>query len=86
MCFMLDQEVLLNMILGLAPDGAAKEINDDTNIVEDLQYDSLAMVELLNEIEEKFGVDFTELPDFLERFECVGDIWDGIQTLLNVAQ
>ena len=34
------------------------------NIYEDLQYDSLAIVELLTAIEEEFGVDFTELDDF----------------------
>ena len=40
------------------------EISEDTNIYEDLQYDSLAIVELLTAIEEEFGVDFTELDDF----------------------
>ncbi len=83
---MMDKDILINLILELAPQNGAKEVNDGTNIIVDLHYDSLAMVELLNAIEEKFGVDFTELPDFLERFECVGDIWDGIETLLNVAQ
>ena len=34
------------------------EISEDTNIYEDLQYDSLAIVELLTAIEEEFGVDF----------------------------
>ena len=81
---MMDKSELANMILELAPEDGAKEIDDSTNIIADLSYDSLAMVELLNEIEEKFGVDFTELPDFLERFECVGDIWDGIEILLGM--
>lgn len=31
------------------------EISEDTNIYEDLQYDSLAIVELLTAIEEEFG-------------------------------
>lgn len=81
MYMIMKKEILFHMILELAPDDVVKEINDDTDIIADLKYDSLAMVELLNEIEEKFGVDFTELPDFLERFECVGDIWDGIELL-----
>lgn len=78
------KDILITMILELAPGDSEKEINADTNIMEDLDYDSLAMVELLNGIEEKFGVDFTELADFLERFECVGDIWDGIELLLSM--
>lgn len=81
MYMIMKKEILFHMILELAPDDVVKEINDDTDLIADLKYDSLAMVELLNEIEEKFGVDFTELPDFLERFECVGDIWDGIELL-----
>lgn len=83
---MMDKRIFMNMILELAPEDGAKEVNDDTNIIADLNYDSLAMVELLNEIEERFGVDFTELPDFLERFECVGDIWDGIELLLGMVK
>ena len=82
----MDQRSLINMILELAPKDGAKEVNDDTDIIADLNFDSLAMVELLNEIEKKFGVDFTELPDFLERFECVGDIWDGIELLLEMVE
>lgn len=80
----MDKSSLINMILELAPKDGAKEVNDDTDIIADLNFDSLAMVELLNEIEKKFGVDFTELSDFLERFECVGDIWDGIELLLEM--
>jgi len=82
----MDKSSLINMILELAPRDGAKEVNDDTDIIADLNFDSLAMVELLNEIEKKFGVDFTELPDFLERFECVGDIWDGIELLLEMVE
>ena len=82
----MDQRSLINMILELAPKDGAKEVNDDTDIIADLNFDSLAMVELLNEIEKKFGVDFTELSDFLERFECVGDIWDGIELLLEMVE
>ena len=61
------KEILINIILELAPDDVVKEVNDDTNIIADLDYDSLAMVE-----------------DFRERFECIGDIWDGIELLLGL--
>ena len=44
------KEILINIILELAPDDVVKEVNDDTNIIADLDYDSLAMVELLNDI------------------------------------
>lgn len=81
---MIRKEMLIDMILELTPEDANQEIRDDTNIIEDLKFDSLAMVELLNRIEEKFSVDFTELPDFLERFEYVNDIWEGIEILMRL--
>lgn len=57
------------------------KIKDDASLFEDLHFDSLAVVELLSTIEQEFVVDFTVLPDFLERFESVGKIWEGIQIL-----
>lgn len=45
-CYMMDKSELANMILELAQGDGAKEIDDSTNIIADLSYDSLAMVEL----------------------------------------
>ncbi|MCM1235508.1 MAG: phosphopantetheine-binding protein [Ruminococcus flavefaciens] len=54
------------------------KINRDTSLFQDLKYDSLAIVELLTNIEEQFGIDFTEQPDFMEKMERCGDFYQGI--------
>lgn len=59
------------------------EIEPDTKIMDDLEFDSLAVMELLTKIEEQFGVDFTDLDDFEERFNRCGDLYEGILELLE---
>lgn len=76
-------DILIDIITMLSPNDVKEIVDENVNIIDDLGYDSLAMVELLNKIEETFGVDFTELPDFLERFERVGDIREGIEKLMG---
>ena len=75
------QTELIDIIIELMPGKQDTTINESTDIVRDLEFDSIALVELLNEIEETFGVDFVELPDFLERFDRIGDIAEGILLL-----
>ena len=75
------QTELIDIIIELMPGKQDAIINESTYIVRDLEFDSIALVELLNEIEETFGVDFVELPDFLERFDRIGDIAEGILLL-----
>lgn len=59
------------------------EIDYDTKIMDDLQFDSLAVMGLLVEIEETFGVDFTDLENFEERFNRCGDLYQGILELME---
>ena len=75
------QTELIDIIIELMPGKQDAIINESTDIVRDLEFDSIALVELLNKIEETFGVDFVELPDFLERFDRIGDIAEGILLL-----
>ena len=55
------------------------EITKDTLLIEELGFDSLSMVELLDGIENVYGVDYTLLPDFLEHLETAGEIWQRIR-------
>ena len=52
------------------PDMDVGEVTHDTRLVEDLGFDSLAMMMMSMEIEDSFGFKFTELV----RFETVGDV------------
>ena len=61
----------LKTILGkVLPDMDVGEVTHDKRLVEDLGFDSLAMMMMSMEIEDSFGFKFTELV----RFETVGDV------------
>lgn len=65
---MLEQlKALLSKIL---PDMDMSVINEDTRLVEDLGFDSLALMMMSMEIEDAFGFRFTEFV----KFETVGDV------------
>lgn len=78
-----DKKIFYDLLLIITDKTPCPSIEEDTDIYEDLGFDSLAVISLLEAIESQYGVDFTTLPDFLERFECVEDIWNGIQILLE---
>ena len=65
---MLDQlkEILGNIVPDIDPD----EVTEDSRLVDDLGFDSLALMMLSMEIEDAFDFKFTELVPF----ETVGDV------------
>ena len=61
----------LKEILGkVLPDVDMTTVNEDTRLVDDLGFDSLAMMMMAMELEDAFGFKFSELV----RFETVGDV------------
>ena len=61
----------LKEILGkVLPDVNMSAVTEDTKLVEDLGFDSLAMMMMAMELEDAFGFKFTELV----QFETVGDV------------
>ena len=61
----------LKKILGkVLPDVDMATVNEDTRLVDDLGFDSLAMMMMAMELEDAFGFKFTEFV----RFETVGDV------------
>lgn len=59
------------------------EITLDTRLIEDLKFDSVAIMELFTDIEEKFGIDITDLEDFDYKFNLCKTLLDGINELRN---
>ncbi len=83
---MITWELFETLVRDFIPDKKIAEtvtIDLDTCLFQDLKYDSLAIVGLLTEIEERFGIDFTELPDFIDKMDRCGDFYQGIQELLR---
>lgn len=61
----------LKEILGkVLPDVDMTTVNEDTRLIDDLGFDSLAMMMMAMELEDAFGFKFSELV----RFETVGDV------------
>lgn len=61
----------LKQILGkVLPEVDMTEVTEETKLIDDLGFDSLAMLMMSLEIEDAFGIKFTELV----RFETVGDV------------
>lgn len=53
-----------------------------TRLIEDLEYDSFAVVDLLSIIERDYGIDYMKLDHFEERFGVCGDLYDGMRELM----
>ncbi len=55
-----DKSILLNLICENANISIEIEsIKDDTKLIEELEYDSIALIQLLVDIEDEFNVDLT---------------------------
>lgn len=59
------------------------EILPESRLIEDLGYDSLAVVELLSQMEQLYDIDYTMLDNFSERFNVCGDIFEGMKELMG---
>ncbi|MBE6693866.1 MAG: acyl carrier protein [Ruminococcaceae bacterium] len=63
-------EKLKELLGKVLPDVDMATVTEETKLVDDLGFDSLAMMMLSMEIEDAFGFKFTEFV----RFETVGDV------------
>ena len=67
----------LKEILGkVLPDVDMATVTEQTRLVDDLGFDSLAMMMMAMELEDAFGFKFTELV----RFETVGDVCGSLES------
>lgn len=68
-------EKLKEVIGKVLPDTDMNAVNEDTRLVEDLGFDSLALMMMSMEIENRFGFRFTEFV----KFETVGDVCEYVE-------
>ena len=61
---------LKDILAKVTPDIDMDAVTNDTRLIEDLEFDSLALMMMSMEIEDAFGFKFTEFV----RFETVGDV------------
>ena len=63
-------EKLKNILARVLPDIYMSEVSEDTKLIEDLGFDSLALMMMSMEIEDAFNFKFLEFV----KFETVGDV------------
>lgn len=72
-------EKLKEVLAKVLPDIDMSEVTEDSRLVEDLGFDSLAVMMLSMEIEDSFGFRFTEFV----QFETVGDVCRYVESRTN---
>ena len=68
-------EKLKEILAKVVPEVDMASVNESTRLIEDLEFDSLAIMMLSMEIEDAFGFKFTEFV----RFETVGDVCEYVK-------
>jgi acyl carrier protein len=63
----------------IIPDAANKTITRDTDLLNDLNADSLSLVSLVFAIEEEFGLESTELGALVTESRTVGDLVAAVE-------
>ena len=63
-------EKLKEILTKVLPDVDMSEVTEATRLIEDLEFDSLAIMMMSMELEDAFGFKFTEFV----KFETVGDV------------
>jgi acyl carrier protein len=69
-------EKLKELLGKVLPDVDMAKVNENTKLIEELGFDSLAMMMLSMEIEDAFGFRFSEFV----RFETVGDVCSYLES------
>ena len=68
-------ERLKNVLERVVPDVDISKVNENTTLIDDLGFDSLAIMMMSMEIEDAFGFKFTEFV----KFETVGDVCEYLE-------
>jgi len=74
---MLDK--LKNILSKVLPDVDMSTVTEETRLIEDLGFDSLALMMMSMEIEDAFGFKFLEFV----KFETVGDVCKYLETRIK---
>ncbi len=56
-------------------------IDENTNLFEDLEIDSLIILEIVNQIEEKWGIKLTDYPQLLDEMETVNSLVEFLKNI-----
>ena len=63
---------------------SAQDIRNGTRLIEDLGYDSISLMQLIINLEERYGIQFKDEFLLMDKINVVGNIYDYILTLVGV--
>lgn len=61
------EQKLTDIIITYSGKNNLKEINDNTNLILDLEYDSINLIQMIIEIEKEFNIEFEDEDFILEK-------------------
>jgi len=60
-----------------------EEIKEDTKLIEDLEYDSIALIQLLVDIEDELGINLSNDDLLADNLNTPAELWKIVQKNLN---
>jgi len=66
------QDKVVKMIMeAMDSEISENEIREDTNLFEDLEIDSVTILDIVSRVEEEWGISLTDYPELLDEMETV---------------
>ncbi len=78
------ESYIISLLNTTFPDRGGKHLSRETNLIADLDADSMAMVTLIFAIDEEFGVGTDQLGELVVDCRTVGDLIDATERLRRV--
>lgn len=60
---------IIQLVIDCAPKAELDKIDDETQLLDDLEYESLSIIDLFEQINQKFDIDCYENPDIYDSLE-----------------
>lgn len=73
---------VVEMIIECSPKIEVEIVSDDTNLMDDLEYDSLSIIDLFEEINMKYNIDCYDNPNIYDALESVSSLSFFISKLI----
>lgn len=74
---------ILYLVNECAPLAEVQNITNQTNLMDELEYDSLSIMDLFEQINDEFGIDCYENPEIYDSLESVSDLIQFVTKLVS---
>lgn len=77
------KEELFQLICELAEEDKREQITPDSDLMEDLGFDSIQIMELFAVIEERYEIEFTDYESLLDRMDSVSQFIEYVSGVIR---